>query len=352
MKVAVRSPHAPAGGLPLALALLLALGAAPFAQASSAKVDKLGGLLATHDSFKVRATAAVALGRLGDADALDYLSVALSRDNHFAVRAAAASALGRLQTPGGVPPLLTALVEDDDPFVHKEVLKALDQHHAAEHLEGFEEALDHDRAEVRRVAVNAFGEALIDGHTDAIFPVLAALSDEDAEVRASASRAIDGVSHDRALPLLHRGLAEGTPDERQSAAAQLAKRTDKGNVEPLLAALGVLGQPQAVRTELRRALKAHASLVDVDAARAEAAGDDIPKRVTALRLLASVQDPQAARLLQSALKSPEREVRAAAARGAADLATPQARGLLQSALKSEADARVKRQIELVLRTMR
>ncbi len=351
MKLVARSSAALTKGSQLALALLLAVGAAP-SWAANEKVEKLGGMLATHDSFKVRATAAVALGRLCDAEALDHLSLALGRDNHFAVRAAAASALGRLQTPGGVAPLLTALVEDDDPFVHKEVLKALDKHHEPKHLEGFEEALDSDSAEVRRVVVNAFGEALIGGHADAVFPVLAALADEDDAVRASASRAIDGVSHDRAVPLLHRGLAEGTPDERQSAAVQLAKRTDASNLVPLLDALGVLGQPQAVREAIRAALKTHASLVDRDAARVDAASDDVNKRVTALRLLASVQDPQAARLLQDALKSPDREVRAAAARGAADLATPQARGLLQTALKNEGDARVKRQIELVLRTMR
>ena len=90
----------------------------PSAPAASEGLDRLVGALQSGASFKVRATAAVALGRMGDARALPPLSEAVRGDDSFAVRAAAAAALGRLGDPAGLPTLFVALHDREHLFFH------------------------------------------------------------------------------------------------------------------------------------------------------------------------------------------------------------------------------------------
>src|SRR5688500_9195790 len=94
------------------------------------RVPKLVEALLGADSFKVRATAAVALRRLAGPRAAPALAAAHRADGHYAVRVAVASALGRLPTPEGIPPLLEAL-HDTDPFVREEARGALELFHNA-----------------------------------------------------------------------------------------------------------------------------------------------------------------------------------------------------------------------------
>src|SRR5262245_2951412 len=60
--------------------------------------------------FEVRCAAALALGDLGDADAVDAL-LARVQDSHPEARQAAVIALGKLGNPAAVAPLLAALTE-------------------------------------------------------------------------------------------------------------------------------------------------------------------------------------------------------------------------------------------------
>src|SRR5688500_2123586 len=123
------------------------------------RVPKLVEALRGAASFKVRATAAVALGRLADPRAAPALAETLRTDGHYAVRVAAASALGRLPTPAGIPSPLEAL-HDTDPFVREEARGALEPFHTAESVFAFREALQSDDALARLAAVQAYGDVL------------------------------------------------------------------------------------------------------------------------------------------------------------------------------------------------
>lgn len=92
--------------------------------ARAGKVDDLAEQLLGDDSYKVRLTAALALGKLGDASAVAPLSKALA-DSHRLVRGTAAESLGRLGNPAAAAALKSLLVKESDPFVRGKAEKAL-----------------------------------------------------------------------------------------------------------------------------------------------------------------------------------------------------------------------------------
>lgn len=318
----------------------------------AATLERLTAVLATDGSFKVRTTAAVALGRLGDPAAVAALTDALVGDRHFAVRAAAASALGRLGDTGGVLALLAGL-RDADPLVQTQASEALARFHAPRHLLAFREALRSDDARVRRAAVRAYGEVLRAGHEPAALPVVHALGDDDVEIRALAERSINTLGHERALPILLGGLANGTAAVRAGAARMLGARLDERAIPPLLAALSRTGEQEEVREAVREALRRHREYVDfsslLERARASAPSRE-EDRLMALRLLGALGDEQALPALRGALKDTSPLVRTTAARAAADLGGDSARTLLKDALKTEREPRVRQHLGLLLRT--
>ncbi len=101
-------------------AILLVL--APGARAG--KVDDLAKPLLEDRSYKVRLAAALALGKIGDPAAVGPLQKALS-DSNKTVRGVVAQALGRLGSPEAVQGLTDAQKREQDPFVRREISKAL-----------------------------------------------------------------------------------------------------------------------------------------------------------------------------------------------------------------------------------
>ena len=78
----------------------------PLGAEATRGADRLAELLGGSGSYRVRAQAALSLGRLGEPGSVSALVDALE-DAHPAVRAAAASALGRIGSPSALPPLAT-----------------------------------------------------------------------------------------------------------------------------------------------------------------------------------------------------------------------------------------------------
>jgi HEAT repeat protein len=338
--------------LALALPALGEEGRGP--QADPQAVQRLSLVVASDSSFKVRATAAVALGRLQDPRALSTLTSALQTDPHFAVRAAAAMALGRLPNSGAVPPLIDAL-HDSDPLVREQAGEALTAFHRPEHLPAFERALVADDVRRRRAAVTAFGEALRAGHEPAAMFVLGALGDDDAAVRDIAERALITLGHERAVPVLLRGLSYVSTPVRAAAATLLSRRADERAVAPLVEALRRTEESDEVRAAICLALRAHREYLEVGALLARAGDKALGSseaRLDAIRVAAALGGTSARRVLLAALIDDDKAVRAAAARAAPDLGAELARPLLEAALAKEQDPRVKRQFELVLRVLR
>ncbi len=334
--------------------------AEPAAPSSSEGVQRLLSALQHGETFKVRATAAVALGRMQDPRAITPLMEALRGDDHFAVRSAAASALGRLGEPLCLPALFEAL-KDPEEYVRDEAQEALARFHAPRHLLAFRDALHADEPITRLAAVTAYGEVMRepDSSTGVAVQVVLATGDDDDRVSSAAVRALNELPHDRALPLLVDGLKSNSSGARAGVAKILEKRTDARAVLPLRSLAIDTDQPDDVRKAAARALRAHAEYLDTSALskNAQTAGD--PERQSALRLLAVLGDSRAVALITATLKDPDAQLRIAAARAAADSysgANAADKTKLQDALKqaasSESDPRLKRQIELIQKTMR
>lgn len=317
-------------------------------------VEQLALALAQNGSFKVRATAAVALGRLGDPRGLHALTSALTTDPHYAVRAAAASALGRVKHPDSVKALLRAL-RDPDPMVRSQAKDALGSFHTAAHVDAFESATRSNDARERRAAISAYGDVLRAGHDPAAPIVLNALGDDDEEVRVIAERALSALGHERRLPLLLQGLGDANAPVRSTSARLVARSADERAVPALLAALQRTEETEDVRAALRDAIRAHREYVQVGAVLARAGDVSLgasPERLDAISLSGAFGGRAAERVLAQALSDENPQVRGTAARACVDLGRERAKALLEPALANEREPRVKRQIEIVLRTLR
>jgi HEAT repeat protein len=320
------------------------------------RLPRLVDALRASDSFKVRATAAVALGRIGDGRAAPALSAALRDDAHYAVRLAAASALGRLARGEGVPALLAAL-RDGDPFVRDEASAALQRFYTPERVFAFRDALESDDALTRLVAVRAYGEVLRTQPNVAPL-VIGALGDEHDDVRRAAEQAVSGLAHDKAVPLLVGALSGSRSAVKANAARLLAARADPSAVESLMRLVASAEEAEDVRAPARAALKAHREYIDLPAQRnaaRNAAADARATRATAIRVLAAIGDEGAYDVVAAAIGDTDPSMRIAAARAAADMsaAGADARGkkLIETARAKENEPRTQKQLELILKSV-
>ncbi len=320
---------------------------------ASLDMSRLADALRSSESFKVRATAAVQLARLGDPRAATPLADALRTDEHYAVRAAAAGGLGRLAQLESIPALLTALHDADD-FVREQANGALDRFHTPAAVLAFRDALSSEDPVWRLAAVRAYGDVLRENGSVAPF-VIGALGDDDPAVARAAETAVSDVAHERAVPMLVGALQASSSPVRAAAARLLQKRADRSAVEPLVALVASSEEGEEVRSEARAALKAHVAYLDVAASLKTAAnselGDD-PTRLTALRVVAALGDPAAWTAVKVALNDPEATVRIAGARAAADLGGEGARQAVEAARARETEPRVQRQLELIGKSIR
>jgi HEAT repeat protein len=323
--------------------------------AVAADEEAFGGLLAalrSGDSFRVRATAAVALGRGGDPRAVPALEEALRGDNSYAVRAAACAALGRIGNPAALPALVTAL-GDTDEYVRTAAEEALERFHTPALLFSFRELLQSPDERARRAAVLAYGAVMRapDASPGLATFVVQALDDDDEAVVLAAEAGLAALPHERALPVLLDGLRAGDSGIKAGCARQLEKRIDLRAVEPLIGLILDTDSTADVRTAARQALRRHAEYLDLAGFAAAAGSAEQPVRIRALRVLAAVGDPRAGAVVDRALGDADPAVRVAGARAAADLGGPRARTALESALARESDPRQKRQLELLLKSM-
>lgn len=229
----------------------------------------------------VRRSAAVALGQIKDAWAVEPLIAALTYSNpkNSEVRQAAAEALVQIGDARAVEPLIATL-KDWSPDVRKAAIEALGQIKNTRAIEPLIAALKHeDRSGMRRAAAEALGQvkdaraaeslivALQDGAHEvsiaaaealgrigapAVEPLVAALKDGDSAMRKTAVEALIKIGAAPAVEPLIAVLKDGNRDMRNSAASALGMIGDARAVEPLIAALK--DKDSAVRSLATRAL--------------------------------------------------------------------------------------------------
>jgi len=319
------------------------------ALAEDARLQKLETALKTSSSYKVRATAAVAMGQLGDPQSAENLAESLRRDNHYAVRAAAASALGRLKAEAGIAPLLDAL-DDEDPIVAREAGRALEHLHIVALQGAFAQHIGDASPDKRNAVVAALGAIVRQKGAEPSPLLLVALSDNNATVAQTARQAFDRLNHERALPMLIAGLSDERTETRVAAAQMLARRTDRRAVVPLTEALRRNGESRAVRAEVRAALTQHSAFINLPDVVKNLSADDKTVRARALAVLMTLGDASqraaAARLLT---EDKDSGVRATAAQALLESGDPKARGLVEAAAKNERDERMARRFRSLLK---
>ena len=193
---------------------------------------------------EVRSVAAMVLGQTGNRRAFDPL-VAAMRDKEERIRQAVTGAISRILGSRAVEWFATAL-KHSDPKVRAAAAEAIAMHAA-------------ERARAGRL-----GDPLGKPFTAAVGPLIAALDDEEAEVRWNAVYALDHIGDPRAAEPLIARLRDRDTEVRDGAAGALGDLALRGAdmdaaVEPLAAAmrappfvsgaaaqsLGMIGGPRA-----------------------------------------------------------------------------------------------------------
>ncbi len=329
----------------------LAAGSAGYGAQGEDKVVFLAAKLKDASSFKVRLKAAVMLGRLADARAVDPLVRAL-RDESYVVRGAAARALGNLGLPmaGGAVEAVFRLVDDEEPFVQQEARQALMHLLGDDSMEQFIAVLQGDRSNARMTAVQVLATHTSPAARDAL---LLALGDEDEEVRAEAVMALQRIERPQLLGLLKQGLARRDAYRIQAAAAQMIgelKMTEAlGDLSALLVADDVVPE---VKKEAARTLSGMKQRLDVPGLVAQLQSSDRLQQSQAIQLLGLHGGRESVDALLNLLKHEDLFVRQRAVFALGDAGDPRAVPPLEFLLKNEADARFRQLIERTLRKLR
>jgi HEAT repeat protein len=174
-----------------------------------------------------RRAAAEALGQIGDARAVEPLIAAL-QNLDWDVRQAAAVALGQIGDPRAVEPLIAVLKDQ-----HGNVRTA-----AAEALHRLAWSPDSGAAGAAYWAAKGEWGKCVEIGAPAVEPLIAALKDEDNNVRQAAAGALSQIGDARAVePLIAALQSRGWGGGGRAAAAALGQIGDARAVGPLIAAL-------------------------------------------------------------------------------------------------------------------
>ncbi len=177
----------------------------------------------------VRETAALALGRLADAQSVDTL-IAMLKDKNLVVRKGAAIALGQIGDPNAVEPLAEALKDTD---WHARLAAAISLGEID--LDILVNFLRDENTKVRRSVARALGKIK---DSRAVGHLAATLHDKDMLVRDFAAEALGKIGDPRAVvPLINAIRRDAHPDVRSSAAKALGEIGALEAVEPLIVAL-------------------------------------------------------------------------------------------------------------------
>lgn len=179
----------------------------------------------------VRAHCIIALGKLGDKQAVEPLLRVLSDDSFCYL---AAWALGQLEDKRAVEPLIN-LLNDTDWFIRSGAVKALGNIGDDRAVEPLSRIMNNNREEwdVCRDASNSLGQL---GEA-ALQPLLQSLQDDDAETRFFAANALGKLGLSQAVDSLIPALQDSDANVRLAAAGALGEIGDDRATHPLMAAL-------------------------------------------------------------------------------------------------------------------
>ncbi len=178
-------------------------------------------MLRLDEKPEIRAAAATALGRIGDAVAAPSLGEALN-DPVPDVRYAAALALGRLPADGAATRLSRALRSDPSWWVRYAAVLALGRTKKGFAVPALEECLRLEpKWQIRMLAVRSLQDI---GGAGAVSAIVRALLDKDSGVRTAAALALGHIGSDDQLPFLSAALKAETDLSARSAQSAAFRR--------------------------------------------------------------------------------------------------------------------------------
>jgi HEAT repeat protein len=288
-------------------------------------VLKVNGMTSFDAFLHERAQiAARALGKIGDERAIEpLLQVLGDRRNHELIRAAAIQALGELKADKATE-LLSLIFNQGEPSLGRQAGEALGRI-SGEHILGFLTAsLKHANPDIR---VNAAAGLRLAGDLRTVEALIGALKDPSWLVRNEAIRSLGIIGDKRALEPMLALLEDPIMDVRWSAVMTLGGFKDERAMPGLIQALR--SREAAIR---RSAAKSLGQIGDARAVEALTAALESPvetglinsSQETAAEALGSIGDGRAIRSLMSALQHANPRVREKAARALEKINTPEA----------------------------
>jgi HEAT repeat protein/beta-lactamase regulating signal transducer with metallopeptidase domain len=255
----------------------------------------------------VRRAAANSLGNLKSTRAVTPL-IDILDDKDKEVRMSAINALGNLQDARAVTPLL-ALVRDPSVGVRQAVFEALGNFEHEDIPSGpVIAALSDANADVRHRAINILGHIRDRAATSAL---IKATQDVSPEVRASAVEALSEMKDGSAVPSILNAVKDENPEVRHRAVHALS---NMHAAVPEKTMLDLIGDSNADVRQGALELVRERPFTGAVAAVAKLLDDpNSDVRVEAVSTLGEIRDPAARRALQVALTSKDAKVRARAA---------------------------------------
>lgn len=204
--------------------------------------------LQTDRSPAVRGLCVAVLGNLANPNYLLAITNALLSDRADEVRSRAASAAANLESVRVSPALLQALRFDTNAGVRSSAASALSSGDPDLTVPPLLTALERESdANVRATVIRALGEL---GDLRAAPGLRRALADSDLSLRASAAEALGSLGDQEAVPalieLVALRLSQLETNNAGSAAPETSWRNSHFTFDPVIRALGRLGDPQAV----------------------------------------------------------------------------------------------------------
>jgi HEAT repeat protein len=175
--------------------------------------------LTYKDSHLIRKSAAQALGRVGDAEAIEALVRAL-RDGHRGVRREAAAALGEIADVKAVEPLIQAL-NDEDSFVRPMAALSLARIGEARAVQPLIQALKDPERFVRSYAIWGLRDIAGAGALDPLIQTL--MEDKDRSIRREAALALGQIGASEAIEPLKKASRDKDEFVRKAVRKALQK---------------------------------------------------------------------------------------------------------------------------------
>ena len=198
-----------------------------------------------NESGDIKKAAIVALGAIGDPDAIPSLSIALLEDKNAGVRSEAAQALGKIGDSKVADVLAKALQEDKSNKVRQKAAEALDQ--IGWQPQSIKARVFYYLAKNKKKDILKMGKEVL--------PVcIEALNSKDSAIRQESARILGELKFAEAVESLSRRLSEDTSSSvRKNAANALGAIADPGAIPSLSIAL-LEDKNSSVRSEAAQAL--------------------------------------------------------------------------------------------------